>query len=178
MITKIGNFRVQYNYQAISIALIVMSKHVCTGNLEDCKNGDQDAWVHSSATAAVFADSIVGQLTMGYAGDVLGRSNAMGLTVGLLSLLRYFLLCFLLEELRKSTKPSLLVDSFLGLVLVESTHWLPPKLLKMVLLEELILSPLRPHSSGKLQDPLLPGSFLWHSLRHTLCPQISAGDSF
>lgn len=83
LITKIGNFGVQYNYQAISIALIVMSKDVCTGNIEDCKNGDQDSWVHSSATAVVFAGSIFGQLTMGYAGDVLGRSNAMGLTVGI-----------------------------------------------------------------------------------------------
>lgn len=81
LITKIGNFGVQYNYQAISIVLIIMSKEVCTDNLEDCKNGDQAAWVHSSATAVVFAGSIVGQLTMGYAGDVLGRSNAMGLTV-------------------------------------------------------------------------------------------------
>jgi MFS transporter, PHS family, inorganic phosphate transporter len=90
MITKIGNFGVQYNYQAISIALIVMSKHVCTGELEDCKNGDQDSWVHSSATAVVFAGSIVGQLTMGYAGDVLGRSNAMGLTVGIALLAALF----------------------------------------------------------------------------------------
>lgn len=83
LITKVGNFGVQYNYQAISIALIIMSKDVCTGKLEDCKNGDQDPWVHSSATAVVFAGSIVGQLCMGYAGDVLGRSNAMGLTVGI-----------------------------------------------------------------------------------------------
>jgi MFS transporter, PHS family, inorganic phosphate transporter len=83
LITKVGNFGVQYNYQAISIALIIMSKNVCTGELEDCKNGDQDSWVHSSATAVVFAGSIVGQLSMGYAGDVLGRSTAMGLTVGI-----------------------------------------------------------------------------------------------
>mmetsp|Transcript_797 Transcript_797/g.795 ORF Transcript_797/g.795 Transcript_797/m.795 type:complete len:482 (-) Transcript_797:144-1589(-) len=90
LITKIGNFGVQYNYQAISIALIVMSKDVCTGNIEDCKNGDQDSWVHSSATAVVFAGSIFGQLTMGYAGDVLGRSNAMGLTVGIALLAALF----------------------------------------------------------------------------------------
>lgn len=90
LITKIGNFGVQYNYQAISIALIVMSKDVCTGNYEDCKNGDQDSWVHSSATAVVFAGSIFGQLTMGYAGDVLGRSNAMGLTVGIALLAALF----------------------------------------------------------------------------------------
>jgi MFS family permease len=83
IITKVGNFGVQMNYQAISIALIVMSKSVCTTSEEDCKNGDQEPWVHSSATAAVFAGSIFGQLTMGYAGDVFGRTNAMGLTQGI-----------------------------------------------------------------------------------------------
>lgn len=60
------------NYQAISVALIVMSVEVCTKDQTDeCKEGEQATWVHSSATAVVFAGSIVGQLTMGFAGDVL-----------------------------------------------------------------------------------------------------------
>lgn len=83
LITKVGNFSVQYNYQAISIALIVMSVVKCTSTIEKCKDGDQDSWVTSSATATVFVGSITGQLSMGYAGDVLGRDVAMGLTIGL-----------------------------------------------------------------------------------------------
>lgn len=72
LITKVGNFGVQMNYQAISVALIVMSVDVCTKDATDeCKEGEQAPWVHSSATAVVFAGSIVGQLTMGFAGDVL-----------------------------------------------------------------------------------------------------------
>lgn len=72
IITKVGNFGVQMNYQAISVALIVMSADVCTREDKDeCKEGEQASWVTSSATAVVFAGSIAGQLTMGYAGDIL-----------------------------------------------------------------------------------------------------------
>ena len=89
IMTAVGNFSVQMNFQAISIALIVMSKAVCTASVDDCKEGKQDAWVSSSATATVFMGSIIGQLTMGYAGDVFGRTNAMGLTscIALVSIL-------------------------------------------------------------------------------------------
>ena len=80
IITTVGNFGVQMNYQAISVALIVMSVDVCTKNDDECKDGEQQPWVSSSATAVVFAGSIVGQLTMGFAGDILGRTTAMGLT--------------------------------------------------------------------------------------------------
>ena len=90
IMTAVGNFSVQMNFQSISIALIVMSKAVCTASANDCKEGKQDAWVSSSATATVFVGSIIGQLTMGYAGDVLGRTNAMGLT-SCISLVSIFL---------------------------------------------------------------------------------------
>lgn len=81
LITAVGNFSVQCNYQAISIALIVMSAEVCTMSKKDCKEGTQEAWVASTATATVFAGSIIGQLFMGYAGDVMGRSRAMAFTL-------------------------------------------------------------------------------------------------
>lgn len=86
IVTAIGNFSVQYNFQSISIALIIMSASVCTTNSEDCKEGTQSAWVMSSATATVFIGAITGQLSMGYAGDVLGRNHAMTFTLALVSL--------------------------------------------------------------------------------------------
>ena len=85
-ITSLGNFSVQANFQAISIALIVMSVDVCTSNDDACRKGEQDAWVSGSLTAIVFAGSICGQLTMGYAGDVLGRDAAMAFTLSIATL--------------------------------------------------------------------------------------------
>jgi PHS family inorganic phosphate transporter-like MFS transporter len=82
-ITAISNFSVQYNFQAISVVLIVMSQTVCTASDADCKSGDQAAWVHGTATAGVFIGAIIGQLMMGYAGDVLGRTKAMTLTLSI-----------------------------------------------------------------------------------------------
>ena len=64
LITSLGNFGVQMNYQAIAIALIVMSVDVCTLDDEECREGHQEAWVKSTLTATVFAGSIMGQLTM------------------------------------------------------------------------------------------------------------------
>ena len=63
-ITAMSNISVQYNFQAISIALIVMSQEECTSSPDDCKNGDQASWVQSTATATVFAGCIAGQLTV------------------------------------------------------------------------------------------------------------------
>jgi len=57
---------VQYNFQAISIALLVMSASVCTSNDDSCKEGEQSAWVSSTATATVFVGAITGQLSVSY----------------------------------------------------------------------------------------------------------------
>lgn len=81
LITSLGNFGVQMNYQAIAIALIVMSVDVCTTDDDSCREGEQEPWVSSTLTATVFAGSILGQLTMGYAGDLLGRDWAMIFTL-------------------------------------------------------------------------------------------------
>lgn len=83
LITKIGNFSVQYNYQALSIALVVMSVVKCTSTDDNCREGEQEEWVHSTSTATVFVGSITGQLTMGFAGDIFGRDAAMGLTLSI-----------------------------------------------------------------------------------------------
>jgi len=82
-ITAIGNFNVQYNFQAISIALIVMSRVQCTQDEVSCQQGHQASWVSGTAGATVFAGAILGQLTMGYAGDVIGRNVAMAVTLSI-----------------------------------------------------------------------------------------------
>jgi hypothetical protein len=64
LVVAVSNFSVQYNFQSISIALIVMSTSVCTLSDDECKNGNQDGWVTSTATATVFIGAILGQLTV------------------------------------------------------------------------------------------------------------------
>eukprot|EP01039_Chlorochromonas_danica_P004307 gene4307-4728_t len=85
-ITSVGNFSIQYNFQSISIALLVMAAGVCTSSEEDCKDGTQASWVTTSASATVFIGAITGQLTMGYAGDMMGRNAAMTMTLSLVVL--------------------------------------------------------------------------------------------
>lgn len=63
-----------------------MSSSQCTSSQTDCNDGDQSSWVQSSATATVFVGAILGQLTMGYAGDMLGRNAAMTLTLSLVAI--------------------------------------------------------------------------------------------
>lgn len=80
-ITALSNFSVQYNFQVISVSLLVMSMEECTTTPEQCKNGNQAEWIHGTAAGTVFAGAILGQLVMGYAGDTIGRSPAMLLTL-------------------------------------------------------------------------------------------------
>ena len=84
LITSTGNFNVQYNFSAISIALIVMSQVECTENDDiQCQQGHQKSWVSGTSGAAVFAGAIFGQVTMGYAGDIIGRNAALTLTLSI-----------------------------------------------------------------------------------------------
>lgn len=59
-----GNFSVQYNFQSISIALLIMSAAQCTIDDDACKGGEQAGWVFSTASASVFVGAIMGQLTV------------------------------------------------------------------------------------------------------------------
>jgi PHS family inorganic phosphate transporter-like MFS transporter len=63
-----------------------MSESVCTTNDADCKEGDQAEWVSGIASATVFVGAIAGQLSMGYLGDIIGRSRALFFTLLLASL--------------------------------------------------------------------------------------------
>lgn len=82
-ITSVSNFSVQYNFQAIAVALIVMSASQCTTDDSDCKDGTQKAWVDGTSSATIFVGAIAGQLSMGYLGDVIGRSSALKVTLTL-----------------------------------------------------------------------------------------------
>ena len=63
-ITGLGNFSIQYNFQAISVSLIVMSVEQCTATADQCAEGKQAQWVSGTATATVFAGAIIGQLSV------------------------------------------------------------------------------------------------------------------
>lgn len=82
-ITGLSNFSVQYNFQAIAVALLLMTSAVCTTDDDKCKQGKQASWVASTASAVVFTGAIFGQLSMGYLGDLLGRNKAMTLTLSI-----------------------------------------------------------------------------------------------
>ncbi len=82
-ITSLGNFSVQYNFQAISVALLIMATEQCTSTEENCRQGKQEAWVEGTAAATVFAGAIFGQLSMGYMGDLVGRNKALTMTLSL-----------------------------------------------------------------------------------------------
>lgn len=77
----LSNFSVQYSFTSMSIAFIVMSVTVCTRSRESCKDGIQDDWVIGTSNAASLIGAIVGQLTMGGLGDLLGRSTAYLITM-------------------------------------------------------------------------------------------------
>eukprot|EP01040_Poterioochromonas_malhamensis_P013132 gene13132-14415_t len=77
IITAVANFSTQYNFQSISVVLLMMSTNECTATPHSCEEGDQAVWVQSTTSAAVFVGSIVGQLTLGYLGDLFSRNFAL-----------------------------------------------------------------------------------------------------
>lgn len=77
----LANFGVQYNFQSIGVALLVMSAEQCTSTLEDCINGKQQPWVTGTISAVVFLGAICGQLSMGVLGDYISRNNALSITL-------------------------------------------------------------------------------------------------
>lgn len=68
----LGNFSVQYNFQAIAIALAIAKRSSAT---------PQRSWVNSQCKSAVFTGCILGQFCMGYVGDLIGRARALYLTL-------------------------------------------------------------------------------------------------
>ena len=64
VIPSLGNYSIQYNFQAIAVSLMVMSVRECTSTEAECMEGRQAHWVAGAATATVFAGAILGQLTV------------------------------------------------------------------------------------------------------------------
>jgi PHS family inorganic phosphate transporter-like MFS transporter len=76
-ISSMANLAIAYNLSAITIALAFMDHGSEKGITPAYPRTDQQSSILKSA---IFAGAITGQLTMGYAGDVLGRRRAMLLT--------------------------------------------------------------------------------------------------
>mmetsp|Transcript_8183 Transcript_8183/g.12217 ORF Transcript_8183/g.12217 Transcript_8183/m.12217 type:complete len:480 (+) Transcript_8183:43-1482(+) len=84
-IAAFANFGTQYNFQSIAVALLIMSTNECTSNDDSCKDGRQDKWVTSTASAVIFFGAIVGQLSLGFLGDYFSRNNALAITLSISS---------------------------------------------------------------------------------------------
>ena len=61
--------------------MLIMATSVCTSDDGNCKDGTQAIWVDGAITGSIFAGSIVGMLSMGYIGDMVGRNNAFLITL-------------------------------------------------------------------------------------------------
>ncbi|KAH8056209.1 hypothetical protein JL722_7511 [Aureococcus anophagefferens] len=69
---SIANFSVQYNFQVIAIALAIAQRDM-----------PQETWVKTQDKSVIFIGCILGQFLMGYAGDLIGRTKALSLTLSL-----------------------------------------------------------------------------------------------
>jgi len=67
---SLANFSVQYNFQVIAISLEIAARVT-----------HQQSWVVTQNMSVIFIGCILGQFTMGYAGDLIGRSRALSLTL-------------------------------------------------------------------------------------------------
>ena len=76
IISAISNLSIQYNFAAIAVALAFMDNDDREIKAAYPRTDEQSSYIKS----LVFAGAIVGQFTMGIAGDLLGRRNAMLLT--------------------------------------------------------------------------------------------------
>eukprot|EP01064_Diplonema_japonicum_P008570 TRINITY_DN16026_c0_g1_i1.p1 TRINITY_DN16026_c0_g1~~TRINITY_DN16026_c0_g1_i1.p1 ORF type:complete len:500 (+),score=98.48 TRINITY_DN16026_c0_g1_i1:38-1501(+) len=84
LVGKIGNFSVQYNLGAASIAVVYLtsSDDSVIGSSES-GSGDypEPQWAKLTLLGAVFAGAVIGMLIMGYLGDLIGRRRAMQTTL-------------------------------------------------------------------------------------------------
>jgi len=79
LISAISNVSIQYNFSVIALALALMDNHDNdAGSVPPAYPRTEDQT--STLKSVVFVGAIVGQMVMGYAGDVLGRRPAMLMT--------------------------------------------------------------------------------------------------
>jgi MFS family permease len=80
----IGNLAIQYNFSALGIAVAFMTSHQDT--VTSKTNGlspdfPEPAWASNALYGTVFVGAILGQITMGRVGDLIGRRKGMCLTL-------------------------------------------------------------------------------------------------
>lgn len=76
LISGVGNFSIQYNFNVVAIVLAMMGAKDITGNPAFDITTGQSAVI----TSIVLAGAVIGMLTMGFAGDRFGRGKAMVIT--------------------------------------------------------------------------------------------------
>eukprot|EP01059_Diplonema_ambulator_P006895 TRINITY_DN1646_c0_g1_i2.p1 TRINITY_DN1646_c0_g1~~TRINITY_DN1646_c0_g1_i2.p1 ORF type:complete len:510 (+),score=152.56 TRINITY_DN1646_c0_g1_i2:77-1531(+) len=84
LVGKIGNFSVQYNLGAASIAVVYLTSSddsVLGSSASGSGDYPEPYWAKMTLLGAVFAGAVIGMLTMGYLGDLLGRRKAMLITL-------------------------------------------------------------------------------------------------
>ena len=80
LISALSNLSIQYNFTAIAVALAIMDNSAGNKDPSYVPAYPRTTVQEGLLKSLVFAGAIVGQISMGYAGDVLGRRNAMCLT--------------------------------------------------------------------------------------------------
>jgi PHS family inorganic phosphate transporter-like MFS transporter len=78
-IPMLGNFNIQYNFTAASIAVKILSSSAYLGHALR----DEPSWADTITLPIVFVGAMTGMLVMGRLGDVLGRNRAMQVTLSL-----------------------------------------------------------------------------------------------
>eukprot|EP00605_Chrysophyceae_sp_TOSAG23-4_P002797 GSChrysophyteH1.ASY1.ANO1.3081.1 assembled CDS len=81
-----ANFAVQYGLGSAAVAMAIMSTSYCTTTEELCMRGKQQSWVTGTLNGITLLGAMIGQLSMGTVGDILGRSNALLFTMALATL--------------------------------------------------------------------------------------------
>ena len=79
----LSNFSVQYSFGSAAVAMVIMGTTYCTSTLDECKQGNQEAWVTGTLNGITFLGAVCGQLGGGAVGDMIGRSNAFLATMSL-----------------------------------------------------------------------------------------------
>ena len=72
-IAGIANFAVQYNYSSISFAMLLLAREF----------KGTPVWASSALASSIFVGSMLGMLSLGFIGDLIGRQLALALTLSI-----------------------------------------------------------------------------------------------
>jgi len=84
LVSAVANLVGQYNFTSASVITLIFEKEYSDGVPE---------WAESAMNSSVFGGAVVGMLTLGYVGDVVGRRRAMAITLTIM-VLSSFASCF------------------------------------------------------------------------------------